>query len=214
MATFGEGLGGVIGGAMASEDLAQASNTEDNLANSGAAFQAPYQGFGSSFLAPTGSILGNDASVGAGRFGPGGDNVQSYQDFMANYQTSPAAQYTIEQGNQAINNSAAARGGLLSGANLRALNTNTQNIASTFANQAYGEYLQGNQQQFGQLESVLGNLFQGIGVGQTANAQQSGLIQSNMQAQANIAAAQAKADQGKGSGLGSMFGGLAGLAAK
>lgn len=214
MASFGDGLGGLIGGAMVSNDLAHASNTEDSLAGQGQAMQQPYQSFGQSFLQPTQSIIGNDTTAGAGRFGAGGNNVQSYQDFMKGYQTSPAAQYAIGQGAEAVNNSASAAGKLLSGSNLRALDTTSQGIASQFANTAYNEYLQGNQQQFGQLESTLGNLFQGVGVGQTANGQQSGVIQSNMQAQSNIAGAQAKADAGMGSGIGSMFSGLAGLAAK
>jgi hypothetical protein len=211
---FGSGLGGIIGGAMASDDLARASNTEDSLANSGMAMQQPYQNFGASFLQPTQTIAGSDATVGGGRFMNGANNVQSYNDFMQNYQTSPAAQYAIGQGTEAVNNSAAARGKLLSGGTERELSTMQQGIASQFANQAYGEYLQGNQQQFGQLETALGNLFQGIGVGQTSTGQQSGVLQSNMNAQASIAGAQAKADQGIGGGIGSMFSGLAGLAAK
>lgn len=215
--TFGDGLGGVIGGVMASNDLAHASNTEDSLMNGAEAMQQPYQGFGSSFLPSTQGYLvsGNsNPTVGAARLMGTGNDVQSYGDFMKDYQTSPAAQYAIGQGTEAVNNSAAAKGKLLSGGNERDLSTMQQGIASQFANTAYNEYLQGNNQQFGQLEGVLGNLFQGIGVGQTANGQQSGVIQSNMNAQANIAGAQAKADQGIGSGVGSMFSGLAGLAAK
>jgi len=221
MASFGEGLGGVIGGMMASEDLAKASNAEDSLQGRGEAMQAPYMGFGQSFLQPSANALigGNgyhdsNTTIGANRLMGGGNDVQSYSDFMHGYQTSDAAKYAIGQGTEAVNNSASAKGKLLSGGNLRDLSTMQQGIASQFANTAYNEYLQGNQQQFGQLESVLGNLFQGVGVGQTATGQQSGVIQSNMGAQASIAGAQAKADAGIGSGIGSMFSGLAGLAAK
>lgn len=214
MSSFGDGLGGIIGGAMASNDLSHASNAEDSLMNGGEAMQLPYQTFGNSFLPGTQQIVGNNTAVGWGRFGENGQNVQSYDDFMKNYQTSPAAQYQIGQGTEAVDNSAAAKGKLLSGGNLRDLSTMQQGISSQFANTAYNEYLQGNSQQFGQLESVLGNLFQGIGVGQTANGQQSGVIQSNMNAQSSIAQAQAKADAGMGGGIGSMFSGLAGMIPK
>src|SRR5262249_49062662 len=110
------------------------------------------------------------------------------------------------------NESAAAKGGLLSGTNLRTLGAIDTGITSTFANQAYDQYLKGNTQQFGQLEQALGNMFQAIGVGTTATGQQAGVAQSQMAGQAAIAQAQAKNDQGKGSGFGSMFGGLASLA--
>ena len=75
---------------------------------------------------------------------------------MSSYTNTPAAQYQLQQANQAQNNSAAASGNLLSGSNERALGTIDQGIVSQGANTAYNEYLQGNQQGFGQLESPLG----------------------------------------------------------
>lgn len=202
---------------MASSDIDAGKAAVAGTANQVLGMNQPYTDFGSSFLDPTQAALtgpNSNATVGMNRLGANGNNVTDYNTFMQNYSNSPAANYQIQQSNEAINTSAASKGGLLSGANLRALDTNTQNIASTYANNAYTQYLAGNQQQFGQLETTLGNMFQGIGVGQTATGQNAGTLNAEMGAQSSLAQAQAKADQSTGSGIGSMFSGLAGMAAK
>lgn len=216
-ATFGDGLGGVAGGLLARGDLEDASMTIRGRTDDVMSQTAPYAGFGSSFLDPAKGALvgsGSNGTVGQNRLLGDGSDVQSYQDFMKDYKTSDAAKYTMGQATDAIDNSSSARGKLLSGTNVRAINQTAQDIASTYANKGYEEYLAGNNQQFGQLQSVLGNLFQGIGVGQTATGQNVSAVSSENGAQASIAASQAKADAGIGSGIGSMFTGLAGLATK
>jgi hypothetical protein len=214
MASFGEGLGGIIGGVMAKDDLSDASNTIAGNTAQVMGQTQPYVNFGTGLLDTTSNALKGNTTVGAARLGGGGNDVQSYQDFMKTYQTSDAAKYQIGQATDQIDNSSAARGKLLSGANLRSINETTQSIANTYANTAYNEYLQGNQQQFGQLQSIIGNLFQGIGVGQTATGQNVSAVSSQNSAQAALAQAEAKADQGIGSGIGSMFGGMMSLAKK
>lgn len=203
---FGDALGSIIGGATASADLSAANDQISGEASGFNANTQPYNQFGQSFLPQASQGITN-----AGNFASG---TQSYQDFMKNYTASPGAQYTIGQAQEAQNNSAASTGQLLSGTNERALNTITQNVAGTQANTAYNEYLQGNNQQFGQLESVLGNMFSGIGVGQTATGQQAGVLNAQVGAQSQLAQAQAKADQSKGSGIGSMFGSVGSAATK
>ncbi len=199
---FGGGLGQLIGGILGHQDL-QNSNSAVNadmqefMNNTQA-----YNNFGQSFLGSAGNAIG-----GAEAFA---NNTQGYNQFMSGYTNTPAAQYQLQQATQAQDNSAASRGGLLSGANQRALGTIDTGIVSQNANTAYNEYLQGNQQQFGQLESALGNMFSAIGVGQTATGQQGQLSAEQMNAQSQIGQAQAKQSDAKGSGLGSMFGGLFG----
>lgn len=202
--SFGSGLGTLVGGIAAGQALDQGQTSVNNDASNFAGNTQPYNTFGQSLL-PAASAGINTVSGAAG--------TQSYEDFLKNYTTSPGAQYQIGVADAAQNNSAAASGQLLSGSNERALSTINQGIASTGANQAYGSYLQGNQQNFGQLETSLGNMFAGIGLGETATGQQASVENSQIGATANIASAQAKNDQSKGSGLGSMFGGLAGLSA-
>jgi hypothetical protein len=206
MSSFGAGLGSVIGSSMGAADLSSGLSAVNGISDNFQAASGPFQSFGQSFLQPAmGAINNLQATAGA-------DPNLNYNTFMNNYQTSPGAQYQIRLADAAQNNSAAAGGKLLSGSNERALSTINQGIGSTYANQAYSNYLQGNQQQFGQLNTALGNMFNAIGVGTTATGQQAGVDTSQMGATSQIAQAQAKNDQAKGTGLGSMFGGLGSLA--
>lgn len=225
MASFGEGLGGVVGGVLGAQDLEHAQSSVNtnadtattnvnNIAGDFSGKVAPYNTFGQSFLDPATTAIGGVSDAAKG--------TQGYNQFMSSYTNTPAAQYQLQQADAVQNNSAAARGGLLSGSNERALGTINSGIVAQNANNAYNEYLAGNNQQFGQLETALGNMFQAIGVGQTATGQIAGVDTSQIGATAGIAnarnaatasigGAQAKNDQSKGSGFGSMFGGLSSL---
>lgn len=207
MASFGDGLGTIIGGEEAAGDLNAGSNTVNNVAGGFNGATAPYNSFGQSFLPAAASGINNISSVA------GSDPNLNYDTFMKNYETSPGAKYEMGLADTVQNNSAAATGQLLSGANERALSDINQGIGSKYANQAYTNYLGGNSQQFGQLESALGNMFHAIGVGTTATGQQAGVANSQMNDQSYIAAQQAKNDQSKGSGFGSIFSGIGSLAA-
>jgi hypothetical protein len=206
MSGFGAGLGTVIGSSMALGDLQNGQTALNQNTASTQSQTQPFVQFGQSFLPSTAQAVGSVASQ-AGQ-------AQGYNQFMQNYQNTPAAQYQEQQANQVQNNSAAATGGLLSGSNERALGTIDQGIVSQGANTAYNEYLQGNQQNFGQLESSLGNMFNAIGVGTTGTGQDVSLTNSlNTATEAN-AQAQATASSAKGSGIGSMFGGTTSPATK
>jgi hypothetical protein len=201
---FGGGLGQLIGSEIGSQDLQQGQSSVNAVGQNFMNNTQAYNNFGQSFLGPA-----NQAITGAEAFA---NNTQSYNQFMSGYTNTPAAQYQLQQANQAQNNSAAAQGGLLSGANERALGGIDTGIVAQNANNAYNEYLSGNQQQFGQLEGALGNMFSAIGVGQTATGQQGQLAAEQMNATSQLSQAQAKMGQSKGSGLGSMFSGLGSLA--
>lgn len=205
MSTFGAGLGSVIGSSMGASALDAGQSAVNTDAGAFGSTTAPYNSFGQSLL-PGASGVANNIVNTAG-------TTQSYDQFMQNYTNTPATQYQVGQANAVQNNSAAATGGLLSGANERALGTIDNGIVSTNANNAYNEYLAGNNQQFGQLTSAFGSLLGGIGVGTTATGQQAGVDTAQIGATSQIAQAQAKNDQAKGSGIGSMFGGLGTLAA-
>ncbi len=203
MSSFGAGLGTVIGSSLAADKLESGVNTVNGIGNSFAGNTSPYDQFGKSFLDPATTAAGGVSDKAASTLG--------YDDFMKNYTTTPGVQYQREQASDVQNNTAAARGGLLSGANSRALETIDNGIIMTGANTAYDQYLKGNNQQFGQLETALGNMFQAIGVGQTATGQQAGVATSQMTNNAALAQAQAKNEQSKGSGIGSMFSGVGSL---
>lgn len=198
--TFGTGLGTLAGAEIGASDLNAGLGNVNNTAGTFGSSVAPYNTFGQSFLPA--------AAEGAGKVAGAADTTQGYDQFMSRYMASPGVQYQLQQGKEAQNESAASTGQLLSGTNERALSGVSQGIAGTGANNAYGQYLAGNQQQFGQLESSLGNMFKAIGVGQTATGQEAGVTSAQMGNQAAIAQAQAKNDANKGSGFGSMFSGL------
>lgn len=197
---FGSGLGTAIGAEIGSQDIASGQASVNDDAKTFTAGTQPYNSFGQSFL-PT-------ATTGINNLQTTANNTQGYNQFMSSYTNTPAAQYQLQQADQSQNSSAAASGGLLSGANERALGTINNGIVAQNANTAYNEYLQGNNQQFGQLETALGNMFQAIGVGQTATGQQAGVDTAQIGATSQLAQAQAKQGDAKGSGLGSMFNSL------
>lgn len=204
MPGFGEGLGQVFGGAMAADHLDKGLDNINSTAGTFNTNTHDYNSFGQSFLNPVTDTIG-EAKAKAG-------SVEGYDDFAKRYSESPGVAYQREQAAEAQNNVAASRGGLLSGTNLRALKTIDNGIISTGMNTAYDEYLKGSNVQFGQLEQALGNMFSAIGVGTTATGQQAGVAGAEIGGEAKIAEAQAKNDMAKGSGLGSMFGGLGSLA--
>lgn len=204
MAGFGEGLGQFAGAALGARDLSKGMDAVNGISSNFAGTTEPYNTFGRSFLDP--------ASGGIGAITEKAGTTKGYDEFAKDYTASPGVKYQEGQALEAQNESAASKGQLLSGTNLRALSGISEGIAGTGMNNAYNEYLQGNNQQFGQLESALGNMFKAIGVGETATGQQAGVNTSQIGATSQIAQAQAKNDQNKGSGLGSIFGGLGSLA--
>jgi hypothetical protein len=200
--SFGSGLGTVIGSSLAAGELNAGMQDVNNVSTGFQNTTAPYNQFGQSFLAPASGSIGNINAVA------GADPNLNYNTFMSNYQGSPGQTYATNLANTQQNSSAAAQGDLLSGANERALATTDTGIANTYANQAYTNYLAGNSQQFGQLESALGNMFNAIGVGTTATGQQAGVDVAQMNQESALAQAQAKNSQSKGGGIGSMVNGL------
>lgn len=200
MSGFGAGLGSVIGSSMALGDLQNGQTALNQNTQATTGQTAPFVQFGQSMLPQAGAAIGNIAGTAG--------NVQSYNQFMQNYQTTPAAQYQMQQADAVQGSSAAANGQELSGANERGLSTINQGIASQNANTAYTQYLAGNNQSFGQLESSLGNMFNAIGVGTTGTGQNVSLTNSlNTATEAN-SQAQATQSAAKGNGIGSMLGGL------
>ncbi len=137
--------------------------------------------------------------------------------FQAGFQASPGYQYNLQQQQGAINNSAAARGGLAGGNTLMAL----QNNASGLADQDYQQYIsnlmsnanmgmsadQGIAQLQAQYGQNISNNLLGIGASQSAatvtgnNAMNSGISG----AIGNIAGITPSQYQGLGNALGSVF---------
>lgn len=84
------------------------------------------------------------------------------QDFYNNQD--PAYQFDLQQGQQGVERSAAARGGLLSGGTLKDLTSYSQGQASNEYQNAYNRYMNNQNTTFNRLASI-------AQIGQTANGQ-------------------------------------------
>lgn len=93
---------------------------------------------------------------------PGGDFNRDFT--RADFQADPGYQFRMDQGNQAIERSAAARGGLVSGATGKALTEFGQNTASGEFSNAYNRFNNDRTQRFNRLSGI-------AGTGQTAATQ-------------------------------------------
>lgn len=206
MSGFGSGIGSIVGGSLASGAVTAGQNAVNANTQGVEQQTAPFVAFGQQNL--------NNAAQGEAMVGNTADATQSYNQFAAGYTNTPAAQYQLQQADAVQNSSAASQGQLLSGANERALATDNSGIVAQNENTAYNEYLAGNNQQFGQLETSLGNMFQAIGVGTTATGQDVSAVNAQNQATATLTGQQAAAQTAKGNGIGSMIGSLAGPATK
>jgi len=91
------------------------------------------------------------------------DQGSLMRDFsMADYQQDPGYGFRLSEGLKAIQNSAAARGGLLSGAALKGISRYGQDMASQEYQNAYNRYQANQANQYNRLANI-------AGLGQTAN---------------------------------------------
>jgi hypothetical protein len=138
---------------------------------------------------------------------------------LASLQATPGYQFQLEQGLQGVNNSAAARGGLLSGANMKAINDYAQGQASTGyasawerAQNAYTNAFGRNQQKFTNLQSMANNgqnaaEFQGKAALNTGN-QLAGASTNYGNNMGNLALGQGQNQANMINGIGNAVGGL------
>lgn len=123
-----------------------------------------------------------------------------------NYIDTPGYNFQMQQGQNAINSSAAATGGVLNGGTLKALDQYTTGLANTTYGQAYQNYLAGSAQSYNQLYGVasLGEQAAGtLGAQNTTAANNQG----NYLTQAGNA--QAAGDIGIANGINSAVSGIA-----
>ena len=156
---------GALGsGYMSLQAAGNAANTEANAANQASALQyqeflqeqqneAPYLSAGTSALSTLQSKLPS----------------LSAPFTMADFQADPGYQFTLQQGQQAINNSSAARGLVDSTGTMKDLAQFNQGAASTQYQNAYNNYVQNQNQTYNQLAGIAG-----IGQVATAGSNQAG----------------------------------------
>lgn len=146
--TVGSGLIGANGAQQAAATQAraatQAINLQTGMFNSS---QANLQPFISGGAQAMGSLNGKlaDGSLG-GTF--------SGADYLAN--KDPGYQFQLDQGNQALQNSQAAKDGVLGGSSLKGLIDYNQGMASTGYQSAYNRWLSTQQNTYSQLAGTAG----------------------------------------------------------
>ncbi len=123
------------------------------------------------------------------RMAPGGDLMRNFgaEDFQAD----PGYQFRLAEGMRGMTNTAAARGGLLSGAALKAAGSYNQGMASQEFGAARSRYNENRDGQFNKLASL-------SGVGQTISSQNG---QNAMQLGQNVGAGMINAGQQMGNNL-------------
>ena len=146
-------IGGLLGNSAAQKAAAQQAAAGKQAASLAGEAGQQAQGY------QTGQIAAENANatpfVSAGQnatttlnnaLAPGGILTQGYGSFSAptalDAQNNPGYQFQLQQGTSALQNSAAARGGLLSSGTAKALENYTQGLASTDYQQVYNNALQ------------------------------------------------------------------------
>jgi hypothetical protein len=111
-----------------------------------AGYQQPYYNIGTQ----NAQTLSNLTNQGAFQVNPYQYQNQEQQPkawtpTTFNFQADPGYQFNLSQGMNAVNSGAAARGNLLSGATLKALQRYGSGLAAQTYNDAFSQYMQGNQ---------------------------------------------------------------------
>lgn len=163
--------GALLGGVVASRGASQAASTQAESANRAAALQKemfdqqmagqePYRQAGLTGQNRLLELLGLGGDTGAAGYGKYG------RDFsMADYQADPGYAFRLGEGQKALERSAAARGGLISGGALKAATRYGQDMGSQEYQNAFNRYQTSRANQL----QPLGNL---MASGQSAAANQ------------------------------------------
>lgn len=137
-------------------------------------------------------------------------NQPTYQNTLANLVNDPGYQFRLQQGQQTLENSAAARGNLLSGATLKDLTGYAQGMASQEGQAAYARDFNA----FNNTQNQLANLMQQgynasgqiVGSGQQGANNLANLALMGGQSQGNMYTGRANALADLGNSLGQAFG--------
>jgi hypothetical protein len=211
------GIGSTIGSGLASDTIGQGIGAVGNMVGAGVAELQPYNNMGIETMPAVKDALLGD-SVGSNNIGQGRinatDNPVDFENFAKSFTMSPGAQYDLQVGQTAQDNSAAAKGGLLSGANARAQTGIAEGIANKDLLSQYQAMLSGQSQDFSQREASFGNLFGQEGLGEKAAGSQANTLAIGAHSIGGLYGQQATAQQNKGSGIGSALGGVGSLLAK
>lgn len=157
----------------------QALGIQNTAQQQGQSYLNPYWNTGTAALSNLGNLLGVGKPTGAGY----GSLTQPYQNFqaptLAQAEAQPGYQFALQQGENALQNSAAARGTLLSGATAAGIQNYGQQAAEQNYGNVFGQDLatyQQNAQNYYQNQANTWNRLFGLGQsGQQAGSNLAGL---------------------------------------
>lgn len=211
-------FGGLFG-ANASEEASQQyiealQNAQNELTSNqgfGLSYLQPYSQAGQRATTTLSSLLG---TPGKGLLAPW--TGQFTAPTAAQAAKTPGYQFQVQQGENAMQNSAAGQGGLLSGRTLASLNNYAQGVASTnyqnTFNNALTQYQQGYQSFLNNQNNTYQRLLGMSGLGLNASQGAAGLIANTGQDIASLygqeGAARAQGTMGAANAYSGMFGGL------
>jgi hypothetical protein len=156
-------LGGAITNAVTANNAAnklkageaQARGDIENYANKAANYQQPYYSLGTQNAQNLSNMVNSGQfSVNPYSYTDTQQAPQTYQNQAFNFQQDPGYQFQMQQGLAGVQNSAAAGGGLLSGATLKALQRYGQGLAGTSYQNAFNRNIATNQQGLAQNQNA------------------------------------------------------------
>lgn len=206
MSFVGDAIGSITGANKQAKAAQQAANTQAAASREATQIQKDMYDQTRADLMPYADAGRTALSQLMGEMGPDGYFNQTYtgQDIYSD----PSYQFRLQQGQDAIQSSAAAKGGLLSGATLKALQGYGQDMASQEYQDAYNRFNADQTNQYNRLSNL-------VGVGQNAAAQQGNYGAQTAQAVANNtmagANAQAAGQIAAGNRTANNFGALLGV---
>lgn len=181
------GAATVIGGVIASNASGKAANAQEAAANNATAAQLQMYNQTRDDQAPWRAAGGTAVGQLSSGTAPGGEFNRNFT--MSDFNADPGYQFRMDQGSQALQRSAAARGGLMNGGTLKALDRYGQDYASGEYQNAYNRFNNDQSTRFNRLSSI-------AGLGQTSVTQTGaqgtavgGQIGSNMIGAGNAQAA-------------------------
>jgi hypothetical protein len=175
---------GLAGAAISSSAAKSAANTQADAANRASDLQmqqfqqmqqnlAPYMQLGSSTIPMLQQMLGGDRL----------NTPFSFNPTMQQLEQTPGYQFTLQQGNKALDNAMAAKGLSLSGAQMKGLDAYNTGLASQTFQQQYQNALQNFNTNYGQAADQYNRLSGIVGLGQNSAA---GVGNAGLQTASNI----------------------------
>lgn len=206
MSFVGKAIGSLTGANKQAKAATQAANTQLEASREATKVQKDMYDQTRKDLMPYADAGRGSLSQLMGQMGPNGYFNQTYdgQDIYSD----PSYQFRLNEGLDAVQSGAAAQGGLLSGATLKALQGYGQDMASQEYQNAYNRFNADQTNRYNRLSNI-------VGLGQNAAAQQGNAGMQTAQAVANNtmsgANAQAAGQIAAGNRTANNFGAILGI---